>query len=468
MIFEVENYVTDENSSIRDGLNLIEKNHDGLVCVSSCSPSSLGEIIGLCTDGDIRRALLGGATLECPISRCVNKDFLWADIHTTRENLIKKLDGHIRRIPILDDAKKLHLIISKDFLPLREEDEIYIRSRAPVRISFGGGGSDVTHYFESESGAVINTAVSIYSHATMKVNDSDRIFISSLDLQDTLVADNLTDALNQDGSFGLIQAILKVVQPKFGFDLYLHSDFSVGSGLGGSATLSAAVLGCFNELRRDRWDRHELAEIAFQAERLHLGIAGGWQDQYATVFGGFNFLEFEADSNTVNPIRIPADILLELEESLVLCDTGIAHNSGNIHQDQKTITSTDLIKAKVKENVALTYKIRNYLLRGNLEDFGRALDTAWRLKRNFSKLITNDHLDEIYSGALENGALGGKLLGAGGGGFFIFYVPPFEKHNLMSHLKDKELSVRPFRFEPDGLQAWTSRFSNTHKLFKGI
>ena len=221
-------------------------------------------------------------------------------------------------------------------------------------------------------------------------------------------------------------------------------------------------------LRHDRWDRHELAEIAFQAERLHLGIAGGWQDQYAAVFGGFNFLEFDAKQNIINPIRIQEDTLRELEESLVLCDTGIAHDSGNIHKDQKQTMSSESIKHKVKENVELTYDIRNYLLRGQLEDFGLALNRAWQLKRNFSNMISNDSLDKIYDDALENGALGGKLLGAGGGGFFIFYVSPFQKHNLLNHLKNSGLSVQPFRFEPEGLQTWTSRLSSTNKLFKEI
>jgi D-glycero-alpha-D-manno-heptose-7-phosphate kinase len=461
--FDAEKYVICEDLSIKEALRKVEKNHYGMIFVCS----AVGEIIGLATDGDIRRALLKGVKLEDSVSLCANRNFVWASIHTPRENLIKKLDSHIRFIPILDDLNKLQLVISKDFIPLRGEDEIYIRSRAPVRISFGGGGSDVTHYFSKIAGAVINTAISIYSHATMKVVDDLSIYIESLDLGETLTAPTLDDALAQPGSFGLVLAILKVVRPKFGFELYLHSDCKIGSGLGGSATLCATVLGCFNILRKDQWDRHELAEIAFEAERLHLGISGGWQDQYAAVFGGFNFLEFDAKQNVVNPMRIPQETLLELEESLVLCDTGIAHHSGDIHQDQKETMRSDSVRQKVEENVALTYDIKNYLLRGHLEEFGHALHLAWQLKRTFSSMITNKKIDEIYNGALENGSLGGKLLGAGGGGFFLFYVAPFEKYNLIRYLKSNGLSVQPFRFEPDGLQSWISRVKVTNKLFKG-
>ena len=462
MNVEVEKYVIDEGASIKSALLKVEENHYGMIFAQT----DAGKIVGLATDGDIRRALLRGVTLEDDVSNCVNREFVWAATDTPREQLIKRLDGHIQFIPLLDELGKLSSIISKDYLPLEDEKAVYIRSRAPVRVSFGGGGSDLTHYFENSSGAVINTAVSIYSHGAMRVRGDSKIIISSLDLGATLTANSLEDALAQKGPFGLIQSLMHVVQPKYGFELCLNSDFPVGSGLGGSATLSAVVLGCFNMLRKDKWNQHELAEIAFQAERLHLGIAGGWQDQYAAVFGGFNFIEFHPEENIVSPIRLQSDIALELEESLVLCDTGIDHHSGNIHDDQKQTMSSESVRKMVKKNVELTYSTRKHLLKGDLVKFGECLDASWRLKRNFSSMISSDHIDAIYEGALDNGALGGKLLGAGGGGFFIFYVPPFRKHTLITYLKTKNLTIQPFRFEPDGLKTWTSREHVNHSIGK--
>jgi len=453
MRFDLDKYVIDENSSVREALTKVDENHYGFIF--SCNADQ--KITGLATDGDIRRGLIKGITLDDSILSCANPDFLWASVDTPREKLIKQLDSQIQFIPVLDNTRKLKYIVTNDFLPLTDEQDVYIRSRAPVRMSFGGGGSDLTHYFKAASGAVINAAISIYSHGVMRVRSDSKIIISSLDLGVTLTAENLNDALSQKGPFGLIQSILHVIQPTFGFELSLNSDFPIGSGLGGSATLSAVVLGCFNKIRKDQWNQYELAEIAFQAERLHLGIAGGWQDQYASVFGGFNFIEFHTSENIVNPIRVPPDIVLELEESLVLCDTGVGHHSGNIHEDQKETMSSVEVKAMVNANVSLTYTIRNHLLRGNLKKFGESLDASWQLKRNFSSMITNDHIDAIYNGALEHGALGGKLLGAGGGGYFIFYVRPFEKHRLLNYLKSKSLSVQPFRFEPEGLKTWSSR-----------
>jgi D-glycero-alpha-D-manno-heptose-7-phosphate kinase len=208
---------------------------------------------------------------------------------------------------------------------------------------------------------------------------------------------------------------------------------------------------------------HELAELAYQAERLYFGVAGGWQDQYATVFGGINFMEFRLEQNIVHPLRIPADIKLELEESLVLCDTGNTHDSGNIHLDQQLHMQKEDVQKKVESNVALTYEIRNHLLRGRLFQFGQSLNEAWELKRQFSSKISNQFLDNIYDGALQHGAIGGKLLGAGGGGFFLFFVPPFKKNQLVEWLESKALKIHPFRFDPEGLTAWSVRESKNYK-----
>lgn len=447
-----------EVATLRDALVQIEANHHGIILTANAA----GAVSGLATDGDIRRKLLDGASLDAPISSCANPNFVWADPSTPRELLLKQLDHRIRVIPVLDAAKRLTGIVSRNNLPVPVEEPVYARARSPVRISFGGGGSDLTHFFAGEGGAVINTTVSLYSHATLRVRKDEKIIIHSRDLNASLEAPDLQGALTQPGPFGLIQALLKVVHPDFGFEMYLHSDFPMKSGLGGSAVISAAVLGCFNQFRQDRWDLHELAELAFQAERLYLGVAGGWQDQYATVFGGFNFMEFRMDQNIVHPLRIQPDTLLELEESLVLCDTGTPHESGEIHDDQRQHMQQEAIRQKVQSNVELTYKLRNHLLRGRLLQFGQGLHEAWQFKRQFSDKISNSRLDRIYADALDHGAVGGKLLGAGGGGFFLFYVTPFRKHELIANLESSGLKVQPFRFEQQGLRAWSARERKNH------
>jgi len=454
----VSSFLISETASLREALAQIEANHHGLVLTTRAS----GEVCGLATDGDIRRRLLSGASLTDPIASCANRDFVWADAATSRELLLKQLDQRIRVIPLLDAAKRLAGIVSRDHLPVQMEERVYARSRSPVRISFGGGGSDLTHFFAGENGAVINTTISLFSHATLRLRDDQRVVIRSHDLGESLEAEDLSTALAQPGRFGLIQALLKTVHPQFGFELYLDSDFPMNSGLGGSAVVSAAVLGCFNQFRQDRWDLHELAELAFQAERLYLGIAGGWQDQYATVFGGCNFMEFRMDQNIVHPLRIHPDVLLELEESLLLCDTGTTHDSGNIHDNQREQMQRSDVHQHAQASVELVYEIRNHLLRGRLLQFGRCLHRAWEIKRRLGSKISNERLDDIYACAMRLGAVGGKLLGAGGGGFFLFYAPPFRKLELMEELEAAGLRIQPFRFESEGLRAWSVRERRNH------
>lgn len=455
---QLDNFLIPEVASLREALSSIELNHHGIIL----AVDEAGRVTGLATDGDIRRELLDGGELDAPISSCINTDFIAEAPETPREVLLKKLDHRIRVIPLLDSERRLVGVVSRDHIPVRGEEAVFARARSPVRISFGGGGSDLTHYFSGQDGAVINSTISLYSHATLRVRPDEKIIIHSHDLKQTLRADNLRQVLDRNDRFGLIRSILRTVQPDFGFELYLHSDFPMKSGLGGSAVVSAAILGCFNQFRLDQWDPHELAELAFQAERLYLNVAGGWQDQYATVFGGFNFMEFKMEQNIVHPLRISPDILLELEESLILCDTGTIHDSGDIHQDQRRQMEDGAVRQYVNTNVELSYRIRNQLLRGQLLEFGCSLHDAWQFKRKFSSKISTGRLDQIYDDARRHGAIGGKLLGAGGGGFFLFYVPPFRKYELIQHLEEAKLQVRPFRFEQEGLRAWTVRERSNH------
>tara|TARA_B100001093_G_C26844659_1_gene1022184 strand:+ start:2358 stop:3722 length:1365 start_codon:yes stop_codon:yes gene_type:complete len=449
----IDNFIISEKKSLRDALKKINQNNSGAVFIVNKDKI----VIGVAADGDIRRNLLSGSDLDDSLKGLYNKNFISCLIGTPREILIKKLDSQISVIPLLDENGNLVSVASRNNYPITHEVDVYAQSRAPVRISFGGGGSDLTHYFDKENGAVINSAISIYSHGILKKRNDKKIFINSNDLGESFYAKDLNDALKQKGSFGLIQSVIKIINPKFGFELSLYSDFPMKSGLGGSATLAAVILGCFNQFRNDPWDQYEMVELAFQAERLDLGIAGGWQDQYASIFGGFNFLEFKKDQNIVHPLRIQKDILLQLEESLLLCDTGIIHESGEIHSDQKEQMREIDVSKLIKANVKLCYEMRNQLLRGVLKEFGASLNDAWQAKRKFSSKISTPKLDHIYENAIKHGAAGGKLLGAGGGGFFLFFVDPIKRSSLVDYLQNAGLSPTNFKFEPEGLQSWKVR-----------
>ena len=290
----------------------------------------------------------------------------------------------------------------------------------------------------------------------LKRNDC-KIHLSSADLKDEVSVDSLEEFFKVNPKWDLFKALFKTVHPDFGFDLIVNSDFQLGSGLGGSSVVSAAVLGCFNEYRSDKWDNYEIAELAYQAERVYMDISGGWQDQYAAVFGGFNFMEFKLEKNLIHPLRIPFDIQNELEESLLLVNTGQVHDSGNVHDNQSETMQSSIIKDLVKKNVQLTYDIRDHLLRGRLKEFGKSLDQAWQYKKQFSKSISSGQLDSIYDKAKSAGAIGGKLLGAGGGGYFLFFCPPQVRMRVQDVLAESGLPHTPFSFDQYGLRSWSLR-----------
>ena len=452
---KTNNYTINVNFSIKDALKKIDVNRLGIIFIIN----DHNKVIGCASDGDIRTNLINGVALTDQIDLCVNKNFIHCFEDTDRENIIKLFDSNVNAIPQLTKKNELITVLTPKDFPLNEEQNIIARAKSPVRISFGGGGSDLTHYFtKSSGGAVINSTISLYSHATLIKNPNDEIIIISEDLNETLKANDLKIALKQKNKMGLIMSIIELINPKFGFKLHISSDFPVGSGLGGSSVVMSAIIGCFNEFRIDKWTKHEMAEMAYQAERLSFKISGGWQDQYATVFGGINFMEFKKNKNIIHSLKIDNEVLLELKENLILCDTCSTHVSSDIHNDQKKqLQDQKIINNLVSSNVDLTYEIRDSLLNGDLSSIGKYLDKAWRYKKKYSSKISNERLDNIYNTALKYGALGGKLLGAGGGGFFIFYCEPIKSSNLKRELELLNTKIINFEFEQNGLASWKVR-----------
>ena len=442
-----------ENETIKNALLMIENNKKGFIFIIDNNQI----VRGVVTDGDVRRALIKEHSLHDKIKLISNKNFIYGDINSTREDLLKKLDYKIKFIPILSLEGRLEKIITKDDLPVDKEASVLIRAKSPVRISFAGGGSDTTNYFELNDGATLNATISLYAHASLRIRSDKKISVNSLDLNKKIEAKNLKSFLKLKNQFGLIQSLLKLLNPNFGFDLLLYSDFNMKSGLGGSSAVISSIIGCFNECRIDQWSLHEMAELSFQAERLSFNVAGGWQDQYATVFGGLNFMEFNKVRNTIHPLRLPNNISSELEGSLMLFDTCISHESNEIHLDQKKETKKIQVTNLIKSNVELAYKMRNYLLKGELSNFGKMLDLAWKNKKSLSKKISSNFLDKVYKEGVRNGALGGKLLGAGGGGCFLFYVKPEDRNRIIKIMNDLGLKLIPFVFENKGINSWKTR-----------
>ena len=237
-------YTILSTGSIREALTLINENKLGMIFVVDDDQ----RVIGTATDGDIRGSLLGTATLGDRIDVAFNTDFVWRYNSDNRESILKLLDSKIKVIPILDKALRLVDIITPLDFPVSFEKYVYARAKAPVRISFAGGGSDLTHYFMSDKGAVLSATVGLYSHVTLRPRHDSKVSVNSLDLNDVRESDTLSDFVSKKDGFDLFRSVFQVIKPNFGFDLYVYSDFPPGSGLGGSSAVMAAVLGCFNEL----------------------------------------------------------------------------------------------------------------------------------------------------------------------------------------------------------------------------
>ena len=329
-----------------------------------------------------------------------------------------------------------------------------IRGRAPLRVSFGGGGTDVAPFCVEQGGAILGSTINKYAYCSIVPRTDDQIVVHSLDF-DMTVKYNTHENYVYDGKLDLVKAALKAMEIKAGCEVYLQCDAPPGSGLGTSSTVMVAMLIAMARWKGIMMDGYRLADLAFQVEREDLQIAGGYQDQYAATFGGFNFIEFHGRNDVVvNPLRIKKEILHELQYNLLLCYTGNVHVSANIIKDQvKNYEKKDGFAAMC-EVKALAYAMKDELLKGNLNTFGKLLDYGWESKKRMSSKITNPQVDQLYEEAKKAGALGGKLLGAGGGGYLLVYCPYNVRHKVAERLEAAGGQLTDWNFELRGAQSW--------------
>jgi D-glycero-alpha-D-manno-heptose-7-phosphate kinase len=332
------------------------------------------------------------------------------------------------------------------------------RARAPLRVSFAGGGTDVPPFPAEEGGLVLSATINRYAYGTLRPRADRHIQIQSLDLD--IVASIALEEARPDGDrLDLIKAAIESVaaDSTHGFDLFLHSAAPPGSGLGSSSAVMVALVGLLSDHMRMPMTDYEKAGLAYTIERERLGLKGGTQDQYAAVFGGFNFMEFGAESVIVNPLRVSPETINELEYNMLLCFTGNTRIGDHIIDDQtqryRSGSSSTLDGLRMQKELAI--EMKNELLQGNLSEFGRLLDRAWTYKKRMSPKITNPHIDNLYETAKRHGAIGGKVTGAGGGGYMLLYCRYDTKHKVQEALAELGVEAAEFQFDPYGLRTWS-------------
>jgi D-glycero-alpha-D-manno-heptose-7-phosphate kinase len=339
-----------------------------------------------------------------------------------------------------------------------------LRSKAPLRISFAGGGTDVSPYPEEKGGAVLNCTIDKFAYVTLEAvpDGVGSVTVESLDYNMTLNFRRPSDLI-YNGDLDVVKAALKVLRPRDGgkntdsLRLFLHSDAPPGSGLGTSSTMCVALVGAFQHYLREPWTAYEVAELAYRIEREELGLKGGRQDQYAASFGGFNFMEFTGTKTIVNPLRIHPDVVNELAYRLLLCYTGTGHYSNDIIERQQRSYTEKRVDTVVALDATkqLAIDMKNELLRGNLDEMGRLLDEGWQHKKQFTEGISNEQIDAFYARAREAGAIGGKLLGAGGGGYILLFCDFARRAKVAKAVQEAGGRVTDFALETEGLQTWS-------------
>ncbi|MBI5709577.1 MAG: GHMP kinase [Candidatus Eisenbacteria bacterium] len=304
---------------------------------------------------------------------------------------------------------------------------------------------------------VLSATINQYAYASLRPRRDSRLTLASLDY-DVVARYDHPRRMRFDGNLDLIKAVVRAFRVRRGADLWVHSDAPPGSGLGSSSTLVVALIGAMAEWAGRSMSGYEVAELAYRIERVDMGLSGGRQDQYAAAFGGFNFIEFHADATVVNPLRIRPEVLSELEYRLLLCYVGQTRQSARIIERQTASYRQGrrpVVRALHRLKLE-TLEMKKALLLGKVDAIGELLHQAWEDKKKLDSDISNSRVDRLYQLARREGAIGGKMPGAGGGGYFLFLTRFDRKHRVAAALEKHGGQVVPFQFERRGLLTWSS------------
>jgi D-glycero-alpha-D-manno-heptose-7-phosphate kinase len=333
-----------------------------------------------------------------------------------------------------------------------------IRARAPLRLGLAGGGTDLSPYCDEFGGAVLNATIDHYAYAFLSPSPDGRLRFVARDL-------GITECVDAPGAARLRihEAVCRRMFREIGAEppaLTVQSfvDAPPGSGLGSSSALVVALVEAFRTLLNLPLGLYDVAHLAYEVERVELGLPGGRQDQYAAAFGGINFIEFLAsDRVIVNPLRVSRAVLNELETSLVICFTGVSRSSEQIIAEQKRgMSDTGAALDSLHQLKRDAIEMKQALLRGEIAQMATLLNHSWIAKKRTAQGISTTQIEALYDLALANGALGGKVSGAGGGGFMMFIVPPQHRVDVIAALNGTGATARAVHFTPDGAEAWVA------------
>ncbi len=335
-----------------------------------------------------------------------------------------------------------------------------VRARAPLRLGLAGGGTDVSPYSDEFGGFVLNVTIDKYAYATLSYCEEGIEFIAA-DIDIEWKGDLSAPVCPKKGLELHAGVYNRIIHDYLGgtpipVSLITHSEAPPGSGLGSSSTMVVALVQAFVEYLSLPLGEYDIAQLAHDIERNDLGFAGGKQDQYAAAFGGLNFMEFYSDRVIVNPLRVKAQYLAELESSLVLFYTGVSRESANIinEQTRNVVQRDEKALAALHEGKIQAREMKEAILQGNWIKLAETFRTAWEAKKRMANSISNSLIDTIYDSAIQSGAVAGKVSGAGGGGFMFFLVDPAKRPNVIKNLARFNGQTMTAVFVEHGAHSW--------------
>ncbi|GCE23434.1 GHMP family kinase ATP-binding protein [Dictyobacter kobayashii] len=324
-------------------------------------------------------------------------------------------------------------------------------ARAPMRISFGGGGTDLEAYYARYGGAVISTAINKYFYVVVTAEEGEDLQLISADYRSLFRHTPYTD-LVWDGDLALPRAVLHHFGIRAGLNLFIASEVPPGTGLGSSSAAAVALVRAFATLTDQPMGRQQIAEIASAIEIDKMGMPIGKQDQYAAAFGGLNKMTFTSAGVTVEPVRLALSTQKTLEQRLLLFFTGSSRESTSIlkHQRKSTEEQNEHVLQALHNIKGVVTEVEHCLTSGDLDGFGQVLDYSWQEKRRLAPNLSSPFIDECYTLARQHGVLGGKITGAGGGGFLLLYCPEEAQNIVTMMLEERGLKRMNFHFDHQG------------------
>ena len=326
-------------------------------------------------------------------------------------------------------------------------------ARAPLRISFAGGGTDLEAYYARHGGVVVSATINKYFYVFLSRTSDDAVQITSSDFR-MFERREAGEGLRSDGDLGYLKAILQEFGVRQGLALFTACEVPPGTGLGSSSTVAVALVKALATLRQRRATKQEIAELASYIEIVKLGRPIGLQDQFAASFGGLNCIHFESTGATVTPLRLSQELRSRLESNILLFYTGVSRNAATILTEQRQASLND--DPRVIESLHGIKQdalgVRQALEDGRLRRVGEILHESWQRKKQLARGVSNERIDRLYQLALEHGAVGGKLAGAGGGGFLLLYCEPEQQPAVTRVLEAEGLGRLGFHFDDGGAQ----------------